>query len=81
MYYVKNGRRKMLKGTALRIDHKAWHVLRVKMKGDRIEVYLDDKKYLDVRDSTFANAGSIGLWTKAGARTPFDDLIVRALEK
>jgi hypothetical protein len=36
----------------------AWHTLRVTMTGDHIECYYDDKKYLDVRDSTFAEAGA-----------------------
>ena len=34
-----------------------------------------DKKYLDVKDPTFHEAGRIGLWTKADAqRQHLDDL-------
>jgi hypothetical protein len=32
---------------------------------------------LEVRDSTFTDAGKVGLWSKADARTWFDDLKVR----
>ena len=53
-----------------------WHELRVIMSGDRIECYYDGKKYMDVRDTTFKEAGKIGLWTKADAQTQFDDLTV-----
>ncbi len=55
-----------------------WHTLRVVMTDDHIECYLDGKKYLDVRDATFREAGQVGLWTKADAVTYFDDLTVRA---
>jgi hypothetical protein len=51
-----------------------WHTLKVVMKGDHIECYLDGKKHLDVKDGTFKEAGKVGLWTKADAQTHFDDL-------
>lgn len=54
-----------------------WHTLRVVMTDDHIECYLDGKKYLDVRDATFREAGQVGLWTKADAVTYFDDLSAR----
>ena len=46
------------------------------MKGDHIQCYYDGKKYLDVKDSTFREAGKIGLWTKADGQSHFDDLTV-----
>jgi hypothetical protein len=54
--------------------HDGWTVLRVTMKGDHIECYLDGKKYLDVHDPTFPDAGKIGVWSKSDARSQFDDL-------
>ena len=54
-----------------------WRSIRVVMKGDHIECYLDATKLLDVRDSTFPDAGRVGLWSKADARTYFDDLSLR----
>ena len=53
-----------------------WHTLRVTMTGDHIQCYLDGKQYLDAKDSTFKEAGKIGLWTKSDAQTHFDDLEV-----
>jgi Domain of Unknown Function (DUF1080) len=55
-----------------------WRAIRVVMKGDHIECYLDGSKLLDVRDSTFPDAGKIGLWSKADARSYFDDLTLKS---
>jgi hypothetical protein len=52
------------------------NALRVTMAGDHIECYYNGRKYLDVNDSTFKDAGKTGLWTKADAQTRFDDLRV-----
>lgn len=73
VYKVEDGGRTQL-GTADVKRSEGWHTLRVTMNGERIECYYDGKKYLDVSDSTFKDAGKIGLWTKADAQTRFDDL-------
>jgi hypothetical protein len=44
------------------------------MTGAHIACYLDGTKYLEVEDSTFAEPGKIGLWSKADAQSYFDDL-------
>ena len=54
--------------------HDGWTVLRVTMKGDHIECSIDGKKSLDVHDSTFTEAGKIGVWSKSDAQSQFDDL-------
>ena len=75
LYHVVNGQRSELKSA--NIPHTlGWQTLRVAMTGDHIECYCDGKKYMDVKDSTFKEAGKIGLWTKADAQTRFDDLAV-----
>jgi Domain of Unknown Function (DUF1080) len=53
-----------------------WHTLRVRMEGDHIECYLDGQKQLDAKDSTFTDAGKVGLWSKADAQTHFDNFQV-----
>jgi hypothetical protein len=78
VYHVVNGNRKELQSTSIKRTE-GWHNLRVAMSGDHIECYYDGKKYLDVRDSTFKDAGKIGLWTKADAQTHFDDLTASGL--
>jgi hypothetical protein len=72
-YKVVNGKRTLLQNAD--ISHTAgWHTLRVTMEGDHIECYYDGKRYLDVKDATFPEAGKIGLWSKADAQSQFDDL-------
>jgi hypothetical protein len=78
VYKVVDGKRTQL----LSADVEApagWHVLRATMKGDQIRCYMDGKEHLAVQDATFAEAGKFGLWTKADAKTRFDDLNVGAV--
>ncbi len=77
LYTVVDGRRQMIESATVRIDHDAWHTLRITMRGDQTECFLDGTKHLDRQDGTFSDAGQIGLWTKADAQTHFDDLSVR----
>ena len=73
VYTVVAGRRSQLASATLQVDHADWHTLRVTMIGDQIICYLDGTKHLETRDTTFSKAGHIGLWTKADAKTNFDD--------
>ena len=50
-----------------------WHTLRVEFAGHTFTVLLNGKKLFDVQDDTFADAGKVGLWTKADSVTLFDD--------
>lgn len=79
VYKVVNGRRKMLESADVRLDPTAWHTLEVEQRGDRMLCSLDGEALLEARDDTFREAGTIGLWTKADARTWFDDLELQPL--
>jgi hypothetical protein len=46
------------------------------MVGTRITCPLDGQALLEVEDATFTGAGMVGLWSKADARSYFDDLTV-----
>lgn len=76
VYKVEKGKRTQLGTADVKIPAGEWHRIRVVHIGSRIKCYLDDKEYLDVTDETFAEAGQIGLWTKADAVTCFDGLRV-----
>jgi hypothetical protein len=76
VYYVKNGARKTLDSARADIPSNQWHTIKIVHKGDHIEGYLNGRKYLDCKDSTFQEVGGVGLWTKADAATYFDDLEV-----
>jgi uncharacterized protein (DUF885 family) len=73
LYKVEKGKRTMFKTADVKAAP-GWHTLRVTMKGCHIECYFDGKKYLVADDSTFPDAGMIGLWSKADAQSYFDDL-------
>jgi hypothetical protein len=72
-YKVVEGRRVQLQSVAIDASPSAWHLLRAKMKGRVIEVSFHGKKAISWADTTFAEAGKVGLWTKADARSSFDD--------
>ena len=75
LYKVEGGKRTQLDHADAPGDG-AWHTLRITMNGREILGYLDGKKLLEAEDSTFPDAGKVGLWSKADARTYFDDLTV-----
>src|SRR5262245_14677476 len=73
VYKVADGKRTLLQNAD--IPHSpGWHTLKIEMDGDHIACSYDGKKYLDVKDTTFAGPGKIGLWSKADAQSQFDDL-------
>jgi hypothetical protein len=77
IYYVKDGNRKQLaSASGITIPAGQWFRLKIVHHGSRIAGYLEDKKYLEVSDKTFLEAGGVGLWTKADAASSFDNLMV-----
>jgi hypothetical protein len=88
LYKVENGKRTdlPLKGKertyGMKTDVRtgAWGTLRVVAGGDSFEVYCNEKKLYDVEDTTFPEAGKIGLWTKADSYTLFDDLSITVVK-
>jgi len=81
LYKVENGKRSDLplidKGRTYGVDvpkiGDTWHTMILTVKDDLFTVYLDANELFKVQDSTFPDAGKIGLWTKADAVTYFDD--------
>jgi hypothetical protein len=84
LYKVENGKRTDLpvKGEGRTYGKKAevpaaqWSTLRVVAAGPRFDVYFNGTKLYEVEDSTFTEAGKVGVWTKADSVTQFDDLTV-----
>jgi hypothetical protein len=75
VYKVEGGKRTQFQSAKVPGDEK-WHTLRVTMVGAKITCFLDDQKHLEAEDSTFPDAGMIGLWSKADAQSYFDELTV-----
>lgn len=84
LYKVENGKRTdlPLKGEGRTYGKEAdvptgqWSTLRVVATGSRFEVHLNGTKLYEVEDTTFSQAGKVGVWTKADSVTQFDDLTV-----
>jgi 3-keto-disaccharide hydrolase len=81
LYKTVNGKRSSLSivgraggyGVKERVASGRWHTLRVEFAGNKFKAFLDGKHVFDVEDSTFAEAGKVGVWTKADSVTLFDD--------
>ncbi len=80
-YKVVNGRRTQLASKEhILVPAGQWHTLKIECAGNKIECELDGKKLLEKEDDTFKKAGKVGLWTKADARSYFDNFKVEVEE-
>src|SRR5215216_3729780 len=61
-------------GIAASVPANRWHGLRVEFNGSRFKVIFNGKQLFEVEDSTFRDAGKVGLWTKADSVTMFDEI-------
>ena len=61
-------------GTDVKVPANTWHSLRIDFKASRFSVSFNGKQLFEVEDSTFTDAGQIGLWTKADGVTLFDEV-------
>ncbi len=61
-------------GSDIKVPANVWHSLRVDFNGPRFRVSYNGKQLFEVEDSTFADAGKVGLWTKADSVTLFDQI-------
>ena len=50
-----------------------WHTLRVEFAGNHFKLIFDGKHLFAVEDTTFTEAGKVGVWTKADSVTEFDN--------
>jgi hypothetical protein len=61
-------------GVAVPVPADTWHSLRIDFKASRFSVSFNGKPLFEVEDSTFTDAGKVGLWTKADSVTLFDEM-------
>ena len=79
LYHVVQGRRRQMRGWHGKVAGGVWHALAVEARGDRLKVIWNGEAVIDVADTTFREAGKVGLWTKADSVTYFDALSVAPL--
>lgn len=74
VYHVVNGKRIQIGAKeGIKVPVGEWHKLKVEVKGNKMEGYLDGEKMWEVTDDTFKDAGKVGLWSKADAQSHFDE--------
>ena len=73
IYHTIKGKRTEKKRTKMQVASGTWHTLRVDFNGNHFTVTFDGKHLFDVEDTTFTEAGKVGVWTKADSVTLFDD--------
>ena len=61
-------------GVSVPVPANTWHSLRVDFHGSRFTASFNGKPLFEVEDSTFTDAGKVGLWTKADSVTLFDEV-------
>ena len=61
-------------GTDVKVPANIWHSLRIDFQASRFRVSFNGKQLFEVEDSTFTDAGKVGLWTKADSVTLFDEV-------
>jgi hypothetical protein len=76
LYQVVKGRRRQTKGWNGKVAPNVWHTLAIEARGDRLQVFWEGTRIIDVRDDTFRDPGRVGVWTKADSVTYFDALSV-----
>jgi len=87
LYKVENGKRTDLplmdKGRTYGVDvpklGNGWNTMKLTVEDDIFTIFLNGKELFKVQDTTFPDAGKVGLWTKADAVTYFDDFVVGLL--
>jgi hypothetical protein len=73
IYHTIKGKRVSFKNANTPVKSGEWHTLRVDFAGNKFTVTFDGKKVIEATDENFAEAGKVGVWTKADSVTLFDD--------
>src|SRR5437660_11441443 len=73
IYHTISGKRVAFKNINTKVTSGVWHTLRVDFAGNKFTVTFDGNKVIEATDESFANAGKVGVWTKADSVTLFDN--------
>jgi len=74
LYKVTDGVRRQIAGRNIEVPSGACQSLRLEVAGDTLTVVFNGERVIATRDTTFPQAGRVGLWTKADSLTHFTDL-------
>lgn len=74
VFKVENGRHIELTDAVKRpIPANSWSILKISVRGSRVQVFVDHRRVLDGQDGAPSRAGKVGLWTVANSVVYFDD--------
>jgi hypothetical protein len=73
IYHTIGGKRVAFKSANTKVASGAWHTLRVDFRASHFTVSFDGTKVIEADDTSFSDAGKVGVWTKADSVTLFDD--------
>jgi hypothetical protein len=77
IFKVENGQtRQITPAVPHDISANTWNILKVSVRGNRFQVYMNHRRILQGWDQTFSGWGKVGLWTEADSVTYFDDFRV-----
>ena len=74
LYVVQSGVRTILSSATVKLGA-GWHELAIDFDARRVAVRLDGSVRLEADHDALLPAGRLGVWTKADARTQFDDFL------
>jgi hypothetical protein len=73
IYHTIGGKRVAFKNATTKVASGVWHTLRVDFHGSHFTVTFDGTKVIEADDTSFPDAGKVGVWTKSDSVTLFDD--------
>ena len=77
VFKVENGRKiALFKDVKHPIPVNSWSILKVSARGSRFQVFVDHRRVLEGRDTTFSAPGRVGLWAMVDSTVYFDDFRV-----
>ncbi|WIM12429.1 hypothetical protein [Enhydrobacter sp.] len=76
LYRMQGGRRAQIAAKDVAIATGQWHKLRVILKGDKFQAFLDDASLFSATDRTLPVPGTVGVWSQSDSVTHFGSLLV-----
>ena len=80
LFKTVRGNRLKIAEVSMKVTPKQWHTLGFAARGKHLTVTFDGKTAIEADDTTFSNAGKVGLWTKADSVSAFADLHIEPIQ-
>ena len=80
LFKTVNGKRSKIEEVPVKVAAGKWHTLRFEAREHHLKVIFDGEVVIETNDRTFANAGKIGLWTKADSVSAFSNLKIEPVQ-